>query len=92
MNIYVGNLAYGTTDDQLKDLFVEFGEVESAKVIIDRATGRSKGFGFVVMPDNAQAQQAIESLNEKEFGGRPLRINEARERTEAKPFRSGPRQ
>jgi cold-inducible RNA-binding protein len=88
MNIYVGNLAYGATDDQLGALFAEYGEVESSKVIIDRGTGRSKGFGFVVMPDNEKAQQAIDGLNEKEFSGRPLRVNEAREKTDANPFRS----
>ncbi len=80
MNIYVGNLAYGITDDDLREAFSAFGEVSRASVIMDRDTGRSKGFGFVEMPDNAQAEAAINGLNEKDLSGRPIRVNEAKPR------------
>lgn len=78
MQIYVGNLSYGTSDESLKDLFEQFGEVASAKIIMDRETNRPKGFGFVTMDDDASAQEAIEALNGKDFDGRALRINEAK--------------
>jgi cold-inducible RNA-binding protein len=77
MDIYVGNLAYSTNDDSLKAAFEAHGEVTSARVVTDRMTGRSKGFGFVEMPDRAQAQAAIDALNGKELDGRPLRVNES---------------
>lgn len=80
MNIYVGNLAYSVNDDELREAFSAFGEVSRASVIMDRDTGRSKGFGFVEMPDNAQAEAAINGLNEKELSGRPIRVNEAKPR------------
>lgn len=80
MNIYVGNLAYGVTDDELREAFGAFGEVERASVIMDRDTGRSKGFGFVEMPDNSQAEAAINGLNEKDLSGRAIRVNEAKPR------------
>ena len=80
MNIYVGNLAYSVTDDELREAFAAFGEVESASVIMDRDTGRSKGFGFVEMPDDSQAKAAIEGLNEKDLSGRAIRVNEAKPR------------
>jgi len=80
MNIYVGNLAYGVTDDELREAFAEFGEVSRANVIMDRDTGRSKGFGFVEMPDNGQAEAAINGLNDKSLSGRAIRVNEARPR------------
>lgn len=80
MNIYVGNLPYSVRDDELRELFAEYGEVSSAKVIMDRETNRSKGFGFVEMPDNGAAQAAIDALNGNDSGGRPLRVNEARPR------------
>ena len=83
MNIYVGNLPYTTTESELRQMFEAHGTVESVNIIQDRETGRSKGFGFVVMPDNAQAQAAINSLNDKDIGGRKLRVNEARPRTDA---------
>ena len=86
MNIYVGNLAYSVTDNDLRDAFAEFGEVSRANVIMDRDTGRSKGFGFVEMPDNAQADAAINGLNEKPLSGRAIRVNEARPRDD-KPRR-----
>ena len=77
MDIYVGNLAYATTDDGLKAAFAAHGEVTSARVVTDRMTGRSKGFGFVEMPDRTQAQAAIDGLNGKELDGRTLRVNES---------------
>ena len=80
MNIYVGNLPYRMSDDELRDLFTEFGEVTSAKVIMDKMTDRSKGFGFVEMPDKAAAEKAIREVNCKDIGGRPLRVNEAQPR------------
>jgi RNA recognition motif-containing protein len=80
MNIYVGNLAYSVTDDELRETFSAFGEVERASVIMDRDTGRSKGFGFVEMPDDSQAKAAIEGLNEKDLSGRAIRVNEAKPR------------
>ena len=80
MNIYVGNLAYGVTDDELREAFSAFGEVSRASVIMDRDTGRSKGFGFVEMPDNSQAEAAINGLNEKDLSGRAIRVNEAKPR------------
>lgn len=85
MNIYVGNLPWSSGDDDLRAAFEAFGEVSSAKVIMDRESGRSRGFGFVEMPDNEAAQAAIAGMNEKDFQGRPLRVNEARPR----PERSG---
>ena len=79
-NIYVGNLAYSVTDDDLRDAFAAFGEVARAKVIMDRETGRSKGFGFVEMSDDGQAQSAIDGLNDQPINGRNVRVNEARPR------------
>ncbi|MEW5814579.1 MAG: RNA-binding protein [Spirochaetota bacterium] len=75
--IYVGNLPFGSKEEDLKNLFSQFGDVTSVKIITDRDTGRSRGFGFVEM-DNAEA--AINGLNGKDFGGRELRVNEAKER------------
>ena len=80
MNIYVGNLPYSIRDDELSNLFSEFGSVKSANVIMDRASGKSKGFGFVEMDDNEEAEKAIQSLNGKDISGRELRVNEARPR------------
>jgi RNA recognition motif-containing protein len=81
-NIYVGNLAYSVTDDDLRAAFSAFGDVARAKVIMDRDTGRSKGFGFVEMNDDGQAQAAIDGLNEQPINGRNVRVNEARPREE----------
>lgn len=80
MNVYVGNLSYGTASDDLRELFEAYGEVTSANVISDRDSGRSKGFGFVEMADDAQAREAIEKLNGQEVGGRTITVNEARPR------------
>jgi RNA recognition motif-containing protein len=80
--LYVGNLSYGTGDSDLEQLFSEHGEVRSAQVIADRETGRSKGFGFVEMGTDEEAQAAISALNGREVGGRTLTVNEARPREE----------
>ncbi len=82
VKLYVGNLPYTTTEEDLRQLFAEHGEVESVAVITDRETGRSKGFGFAEMSDDEAAKKAIEALNGKEFGGRNLVVNEARPREE----------
>ncbi len=80
MNIYVSNISWGTQSESLQDLFAQFGEVTSANIIMDRETGRSRGFGFVEMPDDSEGEAAIEALNEKEFEGKVLRVSVARER------------
>ena len=80
MNIYVGNLSYDLTEDELRDAFQAFGQVESAKIISDPGTGRSKGFGFVEMPTQAEAEAAITGLDGTDLHGRPLRVSEARPR------------
>jgi len=85
MNIYVGNLSYRMDDGELREVFEAYGEVSSARIINDRETGRSKGFGFVEMPDDNAANVAIEALNGKEVGGRNLRVNEARPREPRQP-------
>ncbi|MBI4566322.1 MAG: RNA-binding protein [Planctomycetes bacterium] len=82
MNIFVGNLPYSTTDAELREAFEAYGTVTSASVIMDRMTGRSRGFGFVEMSDPAQGQAAIDALNNREFSGRALTVNEARPRSE----------
>ena len=82
MKIYVGNLSYQTTEEELNDLFKEYGEVASVNIIKDRYTDRSKGFGFVEMLTDAEAEKAIENLNETEIKERKLRVNQAREKTE----------
>ncbi|HBS06431.1 MAG TPA: RNA-binding protein [Leptospiraceae bacterium] len=90
MNIYAGNLPYGLKDQDLQALFAEHGDVEKATILIDRETGRSRGFGFVVMPDEGQALAAISALNGHEIDGRALRINEAKPKEERPRFeRSG---
>jgi RNA recognition motif-containing protein len=86
MQIYVGNMSYGTTEEGLTTLFSQYGEVSSVKLITDRDTGRAKGFGFVSMNDDNAALKAIEELNGKEYDGRTLRINEAKPKEE-KPRR-----
>jgi RNA recognition motif-containing protein len=82
MNIYVGNLSYGVTEDELRDIFSEYGEVSSANIITDRHTGQSKGFGFVEMPSNSEADQAIKALNDASIKGRNIKVNQARPRAE----------
>lgn len=82
MNIYVGNLSYGSTEDSLRSLFESYGVVDTVSIITDRQTGRSRGFGFVEMPNEEEAKAAIASLDNKEFEGRVLRVNEARPKPE----------
>ncbi len=82
MNIYVGNLNYKVKEDDLKSVFEDYGQVESVKIITDKMSGRSKGFGFVEMQDDAEARAALEALNESEFEGRKMIVNEARPRRE----------
>ncbi len=88
MNIYCGNLAYSVTEDELRTAFGQFGEVSSVNVITDKFSGQSKGFGFVEMPDNSEADAAIKALNDTALGGRNMRVNQAKPR-EARPQRSG---
>jgi RNA recognition motif-containing protein len=82
MRIYVGNLPYSVTDEELRDTFGEFGELVSAEVVTDRFSGQSKGFGFVEMPNNSEADQAIKALNDQPLKGRKLTVNEARPRAD----------
>ena len=82
MNIYVGNLAYSVTEEDLKRTFEAYGQVETANVIKDQYSNQSKGFGFVEMPDQAEAQAAISALNGKDLNGRTLTVNEARPRAD----------
>lgn len=89
MDIYVGNLPYGAQDDDLKDLFSQYGTVASARVVMDRETGRSRGFGFVMMPNQAEAQAAIDATNGFEMMGRPLRVNESQPRGDDRGGRGG---
>ena len=88
MNIYVGNMAYSMTEDELRDLFSNYGTVSSARLVTDRDTGRAKGFGFVEMNDANEAKAAIEALNGTSHDGRELVVNEARPREE-RPNRNG---
>jgi len=89
--LYVGGLPYSTTDAELKDAFAQAGSVASAVIIIDKMSGRSKGFGFVEMSSDEEAQKAIEAMNGKDFGGRTLTVNEARpmEERPRRDFRGG---
>jgi len=84
MNIYVGNLPYQITEEQLTALFAEHGVVSQVSIIQDRETGRSKGFGFVEMDNDAEANAAIEAINGSDSGGRSLKVNEARPRPKSK--------
>jgi RNA recognition motif-containing protein len=89
MNIYVGNLSYEVSERDLKATFEAYGQVETVKIISDNYTGRSKGFGFVEMPNNSEAKSAIEALNDKELKGRPLKVNTARPRADNRRGRGG---
>ncbi len=91
MNIYVGNLAYSVTEDDLKEAFGAFGEVASVSLIKDKFTGQSKGFAFVEMPNNAQAESAIKGMNDKPLKGRPVKVNQAKPREERPPQQRRPR-
>lgn len=90
MNMYVGNLAYSVTEEDLRAAFSEFGEVADVKLIKDKFSGQSKGFGFVEMPDNSEADKAIKALNGTRFQGRDIKVNQARpqgDRSHRKPRR-----
>ena len=91
MNIYVAGLSYGTYDADLNDLFSEYGEVSSAKVISDRETGRSRGFGFIEMSDETEGQKAIDELNGAEYDHKVISVSLARPRTE-RPSNGGYRE
>ena len=78
--LYVGNLSWNTTDDGLQETFASFGEVVEAKVVRERDTGRSRGFGFVTFADDNAAEQAVDTMNGKDLDGRPLRVNEAHDK------------
>jgi RNA recognition motif-containing protein len=91
MNIYVGNLSYSATENSLKTLFETYGQVTTAKIVIDKLTGSSRGFGFVEMSDDSEAQQAIDGLNGKDFEGRKLVVNESRPRETTGNFNRPPR-
>jgi RNA recognition motif-containing protein len=80
MNIYVGNLSYGMSEDELREAFAAYGDVASVKILSDRETGRSRGFGFVEMPNQSEGEAAVAQLNGKDVGGRTLRVNEAQPR------------
>ncbi len=87
MNIYVGNFPYRTSEEELRTMFEEYGEVDSVRIIMERETGRSKGFGFVEMTADSDAQDAIKALNETDLGGRQIKVNEARPKTERRDRR-----
>lgn len=87
MDIYVGNLPYGAGDNDLQDLFSQYGAVESARIILDRETGRSKGFGFVKMPNDAEASDAVNAANGMSFMGRNIKVNEAKPQAPRPPRR-----
>lgn len=82
MNIYVGNLPYTATEDDIREIFAAHGEVATVNIIMDKFSGQSKGFGFVEMPDQAAAEAAIEATNESDVKGRNIKVNQARPRTE----------
>lgn len=87
MNIYIGNLPYSITEDELREAFAQFGQVDRANIIKDKFSGRSKGFGFVEMPNDGEAQSAIDSLNDSDLNGRSIKVNQARPREERPPRR-----
>jgi RNA recognition motif-containing protein len=91
VNIYVGNLSYEATQDDLRQAFEAHGEVSSVSIIMDKMTGRSRGFGFVEMPDNGAGQAAISALNLQEIRGRAITVNEARPKTDGGGSRGGGR-
>ena len=82
MNIYVGNLLFNVTEDELKELFAPFGQVTEVRLIMDKFSGKSKGFGFIEMPSKEEAEKAINGLNGKDMKGRPMTVNEAKPKTD----------
>lgn len=89
MNIYVGNLSYEVTDDEVRDIFSPHGEISSVSIIKDKYSGQSKGFGFVEMPNQAEAEEAIKTLNESDLKGRNIKVNQAKPKEERPKRRSG---
>ena len=89
MKIYVGNLSYNATEDDVRTAFEAYGEVNTVDIIMDRETGRSRGFAFVDMPDGAQAKEAIDNINLQEIAGRKVTVNEARPKTDRGPRGGG---
>ncbi len=87
MNIYVGNLSYEVTEDEVRDIFSPYGEISSLSIIKDKYSGQSKGFGFVEMPNQAEAEEAIKTLNESDLKGRNIKVNQAKPK-EDRPRRS----
>ena len=87
MNIYIGQLPYSITEDELREMFSEYGEIASLNLIMDRYSGRSKGFGFIDMPDNSEADKAIKALNKSMLKGREIKVNQAEERRKKTKFR-----
>ena len=87
MKIYVGQLPYTMTEDELKEMFSEYGEIASLNLIMDRYSGQSKGFGFIDMPDNSEADKAIKALNKTMLKGREIKVNQAEERRKKSKFR-----
>jgi len=88
MNIYVGQLPYSVTEEELREMFVQYGEVSSLNLIMDKYSGQSKGFGFIDMPNNSEADQAIKGLNKSMVKGREIKVNQSEERRKKKTFRS----
>ncbi len=88
MNIYVGQLPYSVTEEELREMFIQYGEVLSLNLIMDKYSGQSKGFGFIEMPNNAEADQAIKGLNKTMVKGREIKVNQAEERRKKKTFRN----
>jgi len=87
MNIYVGQLPYTMTEDELREMFSEYGEIASLNLIMDRYSGQSKGFGFIDMPNNSEADKAIKALNKSMLNGREIKVNQAEERRKKSKFR-----
>ncbi len=90
MNIYVGQLPYSVTENELKELFSEFGEIESVNLIMDRFSGRPKGFGFIDMPNNSEADTAIKALNKSMFNGREIKVNQVQKQKKDKRAKRRP--
>jgi len=87
MNIYVGQLPSSVTEKELREMFLQYGEVSSLKLIMDRYSGQSKGFGFIEMPNNAEADQAIKGLNKSMVKGREIKVNQSEDRRKKKTYR-----
>jgi RNA recognition motif-containing protein len=88
MNIYIGQLPYSVTEGELREMFLQYGEIASLNLIMDKYSGQSKGFGFVEMPNNSEADLAIKGLNKSTVNGREIKVNQAEERRKKKTFRN----